>query len=148
MSGYLHHALHFLPLSMVKGKSHQANGVVVKSDLVVENKSWPSEKAPTTSCSHSDRRRAPPQGSRRVVKVFTQSSYQIYIGIFPSHRIFHQLKTCSIPFYAIINLTAILLNAGMRDGCFVAGSQNLVLGCRKLASCNSVLHKSDYKTDE
>lgn len=37
MLGYLHHALNFLWLNVVKGKSHRANGVVVKSNLVAAN---------------------------------------------------------------------------------------------------------------
>jgi len=46
MLGYLHHALNFLQLNMVKGKSHQANSVGVKQNLVAANKSYQFENYP------------------------------------------------------------------------------------------------------
>lgn len=70
MLGYLHHALNFLRLNVVKGKSHQANGLVVKSNLVAAKKPYQFEKAQTTSSSqhHAEGRTAPPRGSRREIK--------------------------------------------------------------------------------
>lgn len=81
MLGYLHHALNFLQLNMVKGKSHQANGVVVKSNLVAANKRYQFEKAQTTSSSqhHVQGRRAPPQGSRREIK----GLYAVFLSNIP-----------------------------------------------------------------
>lgn len=46
MLGYLHHALNFLQLNVVKGKGHQTNGVVVKSNLVAANINLKSSKLP------------------------------------------------------------------------------------------------------
>lgn len=46
MLGYLHHALNFLQLNVVTGKSHQTNGVVEKSNLVAENINLKRSKLP------------------------------------------------------------------------------------------------------
>lgn len=141
--GYLHHAFNFLQLNMVKGKSHQTNGVVVKSNLVAANINLKRSKLPHQA-SVTWRLEEPHHSSQEEeLKVFMQSYYQIHISLFSSDDIFHQLKTCTISFCALINLTVVLLNAAMRYGYFKAGSQNLVLGCSKLAQYNSVLHKSD-----
>lgn len=143
MLGYLHHAVNFLQLNVVKGKSPQTNGVVVKSNLVAANIHLKRSKLPHQA-SITWRGEDPHHSSQEEQwKVFMQSSYQVYISVFPSDDIFHQLKTCPIPFCALINPTVALLNAVMRYGHFKAGSQNLVLGCRKLAQYNSILHKSD-----
>lgn len=134
MLGYLHHAPNFLWLNVVKGKSHQANGVVVKSNLVAANINLKRPKLPHQA-SITWRGEEPHHSSQEEEwKVFMQSPYQIHISVFPLDGIFHQPKTCPIPSCTLINLTVVLLNAAMRYGWFKAGSQNLVLGCRKLAN--------------
>lgn len=149
MLGYLHHALNFLQLNMVKGKRHRANSVGVKKIWLLQTNLINLKTTPTSE-HHVEGRWAAPlgRGGKEKEKTFVQSSYRIYISSFPSDWIFHQLQICPAPFYTIINSTVFIQNAIMRDGYFKAGSQKLVLDCRKLTQCNYVLHKSDYKTDE